>query len=91
MGIMDNRISVIHKSHQSSTSETFRRFGYDPRLDRIKVKIQSEDEAEDSEISSVIVTQPAINDELSLQDGVLVITVDGQHRYEAIVELRNDS
>lgn len=91
MHIIENQRLGISKSHLSSTLKTFRRKGYYSRVGRIPVTIQSDNLLEDGDVSSLIVNPNGRDAELTRQELVRALIIDGYYRYEAIVELHTDS
>lgn len=91
MLVMENRIRGVYDGHGSTALKTFRRYGHGQHVGRITVKIHQKHVSDNGDDSSLIVGPPMKNCELTMPEGVSVLIVDGQHRFEAIVELDNDT
>lgn len=59
-------------------------YTYDPRVGRIIVTIHPDDLPEAGDASSLEITPPAPNAEVTLQEGILVPTGNCYHRFKAI-------
>lgn len=91
MHIIKHGIRGMNDCHLASIFKTFWLYVYDARVGRITVTIRPEDVPEDGVVSSLIVSSPVRNAELTLQEDVIVLIVHRNHRIKTIVDLRNDN
>lgn len=77
MHIIENLIRGIEDSYRSYTLNTFRRCGYDQLVGLIIVTIHRGYVTDDGDSSSLIVTPRFSNAELTLQECVCVLIIDG--------------